>query len=114
MKKYLDQQQRKAEKLIQFIRNDQVCRSQQILAYFGETFHTTCGICDVCITNKQRKNSEDLSALLLSLFTKNTPLSKDEIIDRVDASEESILIHLRNLLRRDILGLTDDNKLFLK
>ena len=100
--------------MIDFIRNDQVCRSQQILSYFGESFGEPCGMCDVCIRNKRNKKKEDLSERLLLLFKNDALLSKNEILEEFDDSEDSILIHLRNLLRRDILGLTEDNKLFLK
>jgi len=111
---YLKQQQKKAQNLISFIRNDEVCRSQQILSYFGESFGEPCGMCDVCIRNKRRKKKVNLSEDLMSLFQPNLVLSKNEIVEQIDAGEDTILIHLRNLLRRDLLGLTEDNKLFLK
>lgn len=111
---YLTQQRRKAQHLIDFIRNDEVCRSQQVLAYFGESFGEPCGMCDVCIRNKRRKNKVNLSEDLISLFQPNVLLSKNEILEQIDAGEDTILIHLRNLLRRDLLGITEDNKLFLK
>jgi ATP-dependent DNA helicase RecQ len=114
MKQYVHQQQKKAQQFIQFIRNDQVCRSQQILEYFGESFDKECGMCDVCIASKQKKQKMDVSKQLISLFSPKKELSKDEIVDQMELSEETIFIHLRNLLRRDILGLTEDNKLFLK
>ncbi len=111
---YLDQQKQKAKKLINFIKNDQVCRSQQLLSYFGESFHKACGMCDVCLQKKRRKNIEDLSDQLLGLFEIEKTLSKQEIVEQIEAAEDAILIHLRNLLRKDILGLTNDNKLYLK
>jgi ATP-dependent DNA helicase RecQ len=111
---YLKQQRKKAQHLIDFIRNDEMCRSQQVLSYFGESFGKPCGMCDVCIKNKRRKNKANLSEDLISLFQPNVFLSKSEIMEQIDASEDTILIHLRNLLRKDLLGLTEDNKLFLK
>jgi ATP-dependent DNA helicase RecQ len=114
IKTYLKQQRKKAQDLIDFIRNDEVCRSQQILSYFGESFGEPCGMCDVCIRNKRRKKKVNLSEDLMSLFQPNVSLSKNEIVEQIDAGEDTILIHLRNLLRREILGLTEDNKLFLK
>jgi len=110
---YLKQQQKKAKKLINFIRNDQVCRSQQLLAYFGESFNEPCGMCDVCIRNKRKKEKDTLQDQLIALFKSEKTLSKDEIVYEIEASEEAILIHLRNLLRKDIIGLTKDNKLYL-
>lgn len=111
---YIDQQKQKAKKLINFIKNDQVCRSQQLLSYFGESFHNECGICDVCLQKKRSKSKVDLSDQLLGLFEIDKALSKQEIVEQIEAAEDAILIHLRNLLRKDILGLTNDNKLYLK
>ena len=33
---------------MQYVTNNRVCRSQQLLAYFGETTSAPCGQCDVC------------------------------------------------------------------
>ena len=114
IKIYLEQQQKKAKNLIQFIKNNDVCRSQQILSYFGESFQEPCGMCDVCLQNKKVKNTDDLAETLISLFKEHKELSKTEILQYLDTTEEAILIHLRNLLRTDFIGLTEDNKLFLK
>ena len=38
------------EAMVQYVKNDQVCRSRQLLAYFGETRGVAdCGCCDVCL-----------------------------------------------------------------
>ena len=114
IKKYLELQQVKAKRLIQFIRNDEVCRSQQVLSYFGESFEKDCGMCDVCIRKKRSKKKQDISENLISLFKAEKELSKEEIFEQIEAAEDTILIHLRNLLRRDLIGLTNDSKLYLK
>ena len=114
IRKYLELQQVKAKRMIQFIRNNEVCRSQQILSYFGESFEQPCGMCDVCIRKKRSGISKEIPSSLLTLFQEQKELSKEEILGQIDASEDSILIHLRNLLRRDIIDITADNKLFLK
>ena len=114
IKTYLGQQQQKAKNLIQFIRNNDVCRSQQILSYFGESFQEPCGMCDVCLQNKKTKKKSNLKEDLIALLKTKKELSKTEILLQLDATEDAILIHLRNLLRTDIIGLTEDNKLFLK
>lgn len=40
--------QKKLLSLLQFVKNDQVCRLQQVYQYFDHTIQTPCGICDVC------------------------------------------------------------------
>ncbi len=53
---YLDQKKQKNKDLISFIKNDEVCRSIQLLNYFNEGITETCGICDVCLQQKQTSN----------------------------------------------------------
>lgn len=37
--------------VINYAQNDHVCRSRQLLYYFGETKSTDCGMCDVCLSH---------------------------------------------------------------
>lgn len=37
--------------IINYAENDNICRSRQLLRYFGETRSTDCGQCDICITH---------------------------------------------------------------
>ncbi len=53
--------------LLDFLSNSMQCRSQQLLAYFGETNSQRCGICDVC-TQKQKSNVNDVEFKLISDF----------------------------------------------
>ena len=51
---YEDRQVRYAERLkamVEYAENQQFCRSQLLLAYFGETDAPPCGTCDVCRTH---------------------------------------------------------------
>ncbi|MFD2568402.1 RecQ family ATP-dependent DNA helicase [Pseudotenacibaculum haliotis] len=113
IKGYIHQQQKKAKDLIRFVQNDHVCRSQQILYYFDEETSASCGMCDVCIRNKSTK-TKDLSKQIIEFLGKEKLFSHTEIIEHLEADEESILIHLRNLLKKDIISITEDNKLYMK
>ncbi|MFY0629699.1 MAG: RecQ family ATP-dependent DNA helicase [Flavobacteriaceae bacterium] len=110
---YLQQQVKKAEKLIQFIRNNEVCRNIQILHYFDEPSTEPCGICDVCLS-KKRNDTPTIIEGLLTLLKKHQKISQQEIITILKANPEDVLIHLRQLLSEDIIGITNDTKFFLK
>ena len=43
----------KLNKIIEYIKQNKTCRSQQLLKYFGEEQIDTCNICDICITKKK-------------------------------------------------------------
>jgi ATP-dependent DNA helicase RecQ len=47
--------QKRIESIISFVKNGEECRSRQLIEYFGQEATKDCGVCDVCI--KQRNNS---------------------------------------------------------
>ncbi|EPR67427.1 RecQ family ATP-dependent DNA helicase [Cyclobacterium qasimii] len=44
----------KAQKIIEYAKNNKICRTLQIVNYFGEESDFYCGICDNCIQNKKK------------------------------------------------------------
>lgn len=61
------------EAMINYATNDDICRSRQLLRYFGEERSTDCNQCDVCIAHKkhrenknEQKRAEELITELLS------------------------------------------------
>ncbi len=45
--------------IINYAKNDEVCRSRQLLEYFGENSQKDCQQCDVCIENKKKQEPVD-------------------------------------------------------
>ncbi len=58
--------------VIDFVRNDQECRSVQLLRYFGESHSKPCGACDVCVNHHQgtlaSREYEQISQTLVSVL----------------------------------------------
>ena len=40
---------KRVEAMVNFLTNNKVCRSRQLLAYFGEKNDEDCQVCDVCL-----------------------------------------------------------------
>ena len=111
IKSYLKQQQQKISNLIDFIKNDRICRSVQLLSYFGEENAKDCGICDVC---QQKQNTRiDFRTEVLNLLKKHKELSSIEIQTYLRANEKDILIHLRNLLLEGRIAINGTNKYYI-
>jgi ATP-dependent DNA helicase RecQ len=73
VKAYEQRKARATEKLqamIDFLQQDEICRSEWLLSYFGEKKSGACGTCDVC-RNKRKKGfvKEEFSALTSELFS---------------------------------------------
>ena len=48
-----EQYRKRIEEVIKYAKNDDVCRSRQLLRYFGETKSNDCDQCDVCIAHRE-------------------------------------------------------------
>jgi ATP-dependent DNA helicase RecQ len=90
--------EKRLDALLRFITDNLKCRSQQLLAYFGEQKSQRCGICDVCMSkNKTNLNElefeqlvESIKSMLIQrprylndIFPVFTQYTEDQIIDVV-------------------------------
>lgn len=98
--RFLKHRYQKMENIIAYIENIDICRSVQILKYFGEKFTKSCGHCDVCMAKKKRHN-KIISTNIIALLQKTQPLTLRDINDKLNFTENDILIHLRKLLAEE-------------
>ncbi len=45
--------------VIKYVTNQETCRSQQLVRYFGELDSKPCGVCDICLQAKRQKKEEE-------------------------------------------------------
>ncbi len=67
--------------MIEYATNDTLCRSRQLLAYFGELTSHECGQCDVCL--EERKNHRvdtSVAELILGVLTDHARHHLSEIL----------------------------------
>ena len=83
---YDDRKQEYTERvnaMINYAENDDVCRSRQLLRYFGEETSTDCGQCDVCIEHQKGETPKDMLAAaqaeINSILADNRPHFLEEI-----------------------------------
>ena len=73
--------------VIQYATDDRICRSRQLLSYFGETDSHDCGLCDVCLSHRKEG--------LVSEPRMNTAMEK--ILQLLDDGQPHPIIDLRGL-----------------
>ena len=81
--------------MIGFARNDTVCRSRQLIEYFGQPAGEDCGICDVCIAagnrlregERRKEIAYDILRFLHEQREKELPVSLQDI--EILAGDES-------------------------
>ena len=99
------------ENILTYINNTKVCRSKQLLHYFGEKVETNCGKCDIC------KGKLPLDADITTFVSdeivrllKTESKSSRELIKALDFEENTILISIRELLESGKIRINTRNE----
>ena len=95
--------------MLQYVQNDSLCKSTQLLTYFGEKDTKPCGICSVCI--KPSKSPQAIYALnkqVIELLEIGDESSRG-ILKTLDCSENDLKKVLKLLLEHQIIIITPTN-----
>lgn len=109
---YEDRKEQFAQRIkamIDYVKNDNVCRSRMLLNYFGEKRTTDCGHCDVCLSKRhdpQMKSDEKTA--------------RQQIIQLLSDKQKHHITELKNiLLSSDIIDtvmeeMVNDEQIFIQ
>ncbi|WP_459209104.1 RecQ family ATP-dependent DNA helicase [Aquimarina rhabdastrellae] len=111
IKKYNSTKIKQVEAMITFTQNDLMCKSRQLLSYFGEHDTKDCGICSVCYANKKEKtvNLSEIKQKIITLLTQQN-LSSRQLIEELTYSKEIILDTLQLMLEQNIISVNMNNQ----
>jgi ATP-dependent DNA helicase RecQ len=101
--------EKRMEKMIGYAETTNKCRSQALLAYFGECQTKRCGTCDVCIErNKISLNEMEFDNIVAKIkpVLKSKPCSLEELVAAADQFNEDKVI-------RTLQWLLDNEKIIL-
>lgn len=105
---YFQQKARALERLdamMNYLTVDNVCRSQQLLAYFGEADGQSCGSCDVCLAiHKNQLNNTDFEAVVRQIkpLLQAEPCPMEQLVEQVEGvKEEKVLKVIQWLMDND-------------
>lgn len=114
----LQQQRHKAmeervDAITAYARNSEVCRTQQLVAYFGEKDAAPCGVCDVCV-KKQKENMKlkefgELSKAVLAALQETRSL--EALMLQVNADEGRVLETVQFLIAEGCVSRDRDGML---
>ncbi len=102
------------EAVATYMENDSICRSRQLLAYFGETESENCGQCDVCLTHKRetKQQKDELKAVcraIQQILADKKPHNITELLS-IDADTTMIERALRSMTENEEV-FNDDGKI---
>jgi len=111
IKSYIQQKIKKSEELLQLVKNDEVCRSYQVLTYFNDTANSTCGMCDVCLHKK--KAYTNISSNIISFLKDQQQASSHQICNHISSTEANVLVNLQQLLSEEKISINNINQYYI-
>ncbi len=98
--------------VIAYTTNDTLCKSIQLLTYFGEKNTVACGICSVCNSEKEpfvKKEMKKLCQNIIVLLS-STPKTSKELTEELVYKEKNIIAALQLLLEHNTITINDKNE----
>jgi len=103
--------QKQVKAVIDYVNNDAVCKSVQLLSYFGETKIENCGICSVCIPKIVKTSKSDTQQqieTILNLLAENE-LSSRGIVEGSTMDETALVEIIKLMLEKKLIEITPHN-----
>ena len=100
---------KRIESVIAYASDDYICRSRQLLRYFGENIQSDCNQCDVCSKSKHDDTVEDKIIQLLDDYEWHQLTD----IMKIDASSPDLDHAIKYLVQEEIIHI-DGDKISLK
>lgn len=95
--------------VIDFVNNDEECRSVQLLRYFNEKTRKTCGHCDVCMKRANNRMPYAMIEEKVQSLIGEAVLSMQDVLARcTEYDEEHVLDAVRFLIDNGVLQLEKD------
>ena len=98
--------------VVDFVNNDEECRSVQLLRYFNEKAKKRCGHCDVCLKrNRQHVSYGEIEEKIVSIINDSTMSLKEVLSQCKDYDASKVLDTIRSLVDNDVLQLDKEGNL---
>ena len=96
--------------VVDFVNNDEECRSVQLLRYFNEKTKKSCGRCDVCMRKvDNRVPYNKIEEKVLSVMSETAQSMKDVLVKCSEFEESKVLDAIRFLVDNGVLQLERDS-----
>ena len=101
--------------VLNYINNDAVCKSVQLVGYFGEKSAENCGICSVCASQKSSPSKKEIQLISekILLLLEERELSSRILSEKLTFTESKIVIVLRHLQDVEKIRVNTKNEYFL-
>ncbi|MBR0323462.1 MAG: RecQ family ATP-dependent DNA helicase [Bacteroidales bacterium] len=108
---------KRVQAVIDFVNNNEECRSVQLLRYFGENIKKSCDKCDVCSSKNKMSLSEqeykEISEAIINELKENEANIHDILHMNKNYHEEKVLTTLKWMLDNNIIRQDEEGMLKL-
>ncbi|SHI81529.1 RecQ family ATP-dependent DNA helicase [Algibacter luteus] len=97
--------------MLDYVENEAICKSMQLLNYFGEKNTKPCGICSVCINSNKSKPKTDKVSIKNQIIEllEHGDLSSRALISELNCEEKEMKTVLKLLIEHNIISITSTN-----
>ena len=117
---YEDRRERyisRVKSVLDYAQEENICRSQILLAYFGEKETSSCGKCDICLKKRELQvstNEFETIRQAIHLVLKSGELTVNSVIKKTKFKESKVIEVVRFMLDNDQIIENKSMKLMLK
>ncbi|PRX49776.1 ATP-dependent DNA helicase RecQ [Salegentibacter salegens] len=106
IKQHNKSKKEKIDSVLAYLENDKICRSKQLLAYFGEEKVENCGICSVCQKQAAPLTRELKNEIYREIIKtlKTSDASSRQLTEAINYPEEQVLEVLRLLIDKELIS----------
>jgi ATP-dependent DNA helicase RecQ len=109
-----EKKKKQVEAVLHYIKDNKICKSLQLLHYFGEEIAKDCGVCSVCKekrTGNRKVDVETISEKIITLL-RIEPMDSRTLLQNLTFAEDEVLRTLQLLLDKKIIKLNAINQYF--
>ena len=102
--------------VLNYVNNNDICKSVQLLSYFGERKLKDCGICSVCLNTYRKLSDSEIEKSVAEIVfaIKEKPLSSRELLMHNKIKEIHLATILKLMLEKDMIEITSANTYKIK
>jgi len=107
----------RVKSVLDYANEQNICRSQVLLAYFGEKNTKPCGQCDICLKHKEQQVTDgDFDQIRLAVLSqlKQKPMTITELLKAVPFKEQKVMPVIRFMTDNQLLDQGADMKLKIR
>ncbi|HAI44857.1 MAG TPA: RecQ family ATP-dependent DNA helicase [Maribacter sp.] len=100
----------KVDAMLTYIENDTMCRSIELLHYFGEQQEQPCGICDVCVSQSTGNTPIVHAKIKIIQILKEKNAGSRELQYKLNTTQEITIAAIQELLEDNYITLNNINE----